>query len=172
MRTEIRRCLGRLARRPGGGGGVSRGRLLRGFDLDDFTDPSRFDELLATSAGYRRDLWHFPKPVIAAVNGPAMGGGFDLAILCDLRLGTDKALFGHPEVEFGFPPIYSPLAWLIGVGRARETLPHRPPSTPPRRSASACSTRWSKGRTSWIVPCSSPRTSWRPRRKRCILPRG
>ena len=123
MRTEIRRCLGAWRDDPSVGAVVVTGAgaaFCAGFDLDDFTDPTRFEELLASSAGYHRDLWHFPKPVIAAVNGPAMGGGFDLAVLCDLRLGSEKALFGHPEVKFGAPPIYSPLAWLIGAGRARE----------------------------------------------------
>ena len=91
-----------------------------GFDLDEFRQVERHEELLASSSRYHRDLWHFPKPTIAAVNGPAMGGGFDLACLCDLRLAATTASFGHPEIKFGAPPLYTPLRWLVGDGHARE----------------------------------------------------
>jgi enoyl-CoA hydratase/carnithine racemase len=91
-----------------------------GFDLDEFRQVERHEDLLASSSRYHRDLWHFPKPTIAAVNGPAMGGGFDLACLCDLRLAATTASFGHPEVKFGAPPLYTPLRWLVGDGHARE----------------------------------------------------
>jgi enoyl-CoA hydratase len=91
-----------------------------GFDLEEFRQPERFDELFETSARYHRDVWQFPKPVIAAVNGPAMGGGFDLATLCDVRIGSGRASFGHPEIKFGAPPLYTPLRWIVGEGVARE----------------------------------------------------
>jgi enoyl-CoA hydratase len=91
-----------------------------GFDLEEFRQPERFGELFETSARYHRDVWQFPKPVIAAVNGPAMGGGFDLATLCDVRIGSGRASFGHPEIKFGAPPLYTPLRWIVGEGVARE----------------------------------------------------
>lgn len=91
-----------------------------GFDLDEFKQQERFDELFESSSRYHRDLWYFPKPIIAAVNGPAMGGGFDLATLCDIRLCSESASFGHPEVKFGAPPLFTPLRWIVGDGLARD----------------------------------------------------
>lgn len=91
-----------------------------GFDLDEFRQPERFAELAESSSRYHRDLWHFPKPVIAAINGPAMGGGFDLATFCDIRLCSEAASFGHPEIKFGAPPLFTPLRWIIGEGLARD----------------------------------------------------
>lgn len=93
-----------------------------GFDLDDFknSDPAHKQRLFETSAAYHRKLWEFPKPVIAAVNGPALGGGFDLATLCDIRIASERARFAHPEIKFGAPPLFTPLRWIVGEGCARE----------------------------------------------------
>lgn len=91
-----------------------------GFDLNEFGNPDCFPELLKSSTEYHLDIWTFPKPTIAAVNGPAMGGGFDLTTLCDIRLCSESAVFGHPEIKFGAPPFFTPLRWIIGEGRARE----------------------------------------------------
>jgi enoyl-CoA hydratase/carnithine racemase len=91
-----------------------------GFDLKEFGRPDQFDALYFTSSRYHRDIWHYPKPVIAAVNGPAMAGGFDLATICDLRICSTAAAFGHPEIKFGIPPLFTPLRWLIGDGLARD----------------------------------------------------
>lgn len=91
-----------------------------GFDLDEFRQPERFAELVESSSRYHRDLWYFPKPVIAAINGPAVGGGFDLATFCDIRLCSEAASFGHPEIKFGAPPLFTPLRWIIGEGLARD----------------------------------------------------
>jgi enoyl-CoA hydratase len=91
-----------------------------GFDLDEFQQPERFDAILDSSSRYHRDVWSFPKPIVAAVNGAAMGGGFDLACLCDLRLASATASFGHPEIKFGAPPLFTPLRWIVGDGVARD----------------------------------------------------
>lgn len=91
-----------------------------GFDLKEFSNPDLFTELYDSSSRYHRDVWNFPKPTIAAVNGPAMGGGFDLATLCDIRLCSKSATFGHPEIKFGAPPMLTPLRWIIGEGIARD----------------------------------------------------
>jgi enoyl-CoA hydratase/carnithine racemase len=58
--------------------------------------------------------------VVAAVNGAALAGGFDLALLCDLRLASTEASFAHPEIKFGAPPLFTPLRWIVGDGLARD----------------------------------------------------
>ena len=68
---------------------------------------------------------HFPLPVIAAVNGFALGGGNELAMSCDIRLCSDNAVFGQPEVGLGITPGFGGtqrLARTIGVGKAKEML--------------------------------------------------
>ncbi len=64
-------------------------------------------------------------PVIAAVNGFALGGGCELALACDIRIGSQKATFGQPEVKLGILPGFSGsvrLPRLIGQGRAKEMI--------------------------------------------------
>lgn len=76
-----------------------------------------------TSRLYRR-IWSFPKPTIAAVNGPAIAGGCGLATLCDFTIAAPEARFGYPEVRIGFiPAIVSVfLTRQIGEKRARDLL--------------------------------------------------
>ncbi len=71
-----------------------------------------------------RRLWSFPKPLIAAVNGPAIAGGCALATLCDFTLAAPEAKFGYTEVRIGFvPAIVSVfLVRQIGEKRARDLL--------------------------------------------------
>lgn len=65
------------------------------------------------------------KPVIAAVNGFALGGGCELALACDLRVASDKVKIGQPELNLGVIPGFAGtqrLSRLIGVGRAKEMI--------------------------------------------------
>jgi enoyl-CoA hydratase/carnithine racemase len=91
-----------------------------GFDLKEFTQPDLARTIRDSSRRYHLAVWEFAKPVIAAVNGAALGGGFDLSLLCDLRIATPKAEFGHPEIKFGAPPLFTPLQWIVGAGIARD----------------------------------------------------
>ena len=91
-----------------------------GFDLTEFGQPELARAIRHNSTAYHRAVWSFPKPTIVAVNGPAMGGGFDLALLCDMRVASTAASFGHPEIKFGAPPLFTPLRWIVGDGVARD----------------------------------------------------
>jgi enoyl-CoA hydratase len=67
-----------------------------------------------------RRIWEMPQPVIAAVNGPAIAGGFDLAAFCDLRLAGRDAVFGQAEINLGLVQVIHPLYKSIGLARAKE----------------------------------------------------
>jgi enoyl-CoA hydratase/carnithine racemase len=101
----------------------SGGSFSAGFDLREFavTDPAHVERLWRSSDQFHHAVYRFPVPVIAAVDGIAYGGGFDLAVLCDLRIATDRATFGHPEAAVG-PVVYGPLHDLVGGAIARELV--------------------------------------------------
>jgi enoyl-CoA hydratase len=94
-----------------------------GFDLREFeqaaADPAFADTLWASSDRYHHAVAEFPLVTIAAVNGPAVAGGFDLAVLCDLRVASTTARFSHPEYTFG-DVVYGPLHDLVGGALARD----------------------------------------------------
>lgn len=72
-----------------------------------------------------REIETFPIPVIAAVNGFALGGGNELAMSCDIRICSDTAVFGQPEVGLGITPGFGGtqrLARLVGMGYAKQMV--------------------------------------------------
>lgn len=100
-----------------------------GMDLDNLkqlTGRTHEQNLIdsETMAMLFRSLYDFPKPTIAAVNGPAIAGGTGLATLCDFTLASPEAKFGYTEVRIGFVPaiVSSFLIANIGEKRARDLL--------------------------------------------------
>lgn len=94
-----------------------------GFDLSEFElaldDPPFAETLWASSDRYHKTVLQFPLPTVAAVNGPALAGGFDLAVMCDVRIAAATARFAHPEITFG-DVVYGPLHDLVGGAVARD----------------------------------------------------
>lgn len=98
-----------------------------GADIAELAEQGPMDGKGRAQAGQRvmRRLERCGKPVIAAVNGFALGGGCELAMACHLRVASDTAKFGQPEVKLGLGPGYGGtvrLPRLVGRGRALELL--------------------------------------------------
>lgn len=94
-----------------------------GVDIADHT-PERVESMIDTFHAIFRTLWSLDQPVVAAVQGAALGGGCELAIACDFIVASEKAKFGQPEIKVGvFAPIATlVLPRLIGRMKANELL--------------------------------------------------
>ena len=71
------------------------------------------------------NIEHFPKPVVARINGIALGGGTELALCCDIRIAADTAIMGVPEINLGIIPGYGGtqrLPRIVGVGMAKKLV--------------------------------------------------
>jgi enoyl-CoA hydratase len=101
--------------------------FVAGADISELRAKSPTEALQLARRGqyvFRR-IETSPKPVIAAVNGFALGGGCELAMACHVRVASDTARFGQPEVKLGVIPGYGGtqrLARLVGRGRALQLL--------------------------------------------------
>lgn len=101
--------------------------FVAGADIGELTDQGATGGRARALAGQQvfRRLERCGKPVIAAVNGFALGGGCELAMACHLRVASEQAKFGQPEVKLGIAPGYGGtvrLPRLVGKGRALELL--------------------------------------------------
>jgi enoyl-CoA hydratase len=85
-------------------------------------DALKYHERLAVSLRALMTPWNLRKPVIASVQGHALGGGCELAMFCDLTIAADDAQFGEPEILFSQAGPGLVMPWIIGHKRARELL--------------------------------------------------
>lgn len=92
-----------------------------GMDVTEFGgDREHKERLVEISIACFNAVGNCPKPVVAAVNGPAMAGGFALALLSDLRLASEDASFGFPELPQGIPPSYAAVRAALPAAVAAE----------------------------------------------------
>lgn len=125
MRMELEECFFQLEE-----DGEVRVIILTGGDYV-FSAGMDLKEMLAISdteisgyfhsiARYLKKIYGCKKPVIAAVGGLALGGGFNLATVCDMIIASESAIFGHPELKFGINPLFDPLRQWVGMAKAKE----------------------------------------------------
>lgn len=111
----------RLALLTGGSDGI----FAAGADIAQLRDRTSLDALRAINSALFRRIRALPLPTVAAVDGPALGGGAELAYACDLRICTDRAVFGQPEVRLGIMAGAGAtwrLPQLVGESLAKELL--------------------------------------------------
>ena len=101
--------------------------FVAGADIVEMKDktPLEAAKFAELGAGVFRKIEIMEKPVIAAVNGFALGGGCELAMACDIRIASEKAKFGQPETGLGIIPGFSGtqrLSRLVGIGKAKELI--------------------------------------------------
>jgi enoyl-CoA hydratase len=107
--------------------GAGEKSFISGADINELAvlDPRGAEDISRFGQGVLDVLEGSPKPVIAAVNGYAFGGGCELALACHMRLASENAVFGLPEVSLGIIPGYGGtqrLPRLVGLGRALEIM--------------------------------------------------
>jgi enoyl-CoA hydratase len=100
--------------------------FIAGADIGEFEGRSPFDQREAMASPRVFDIMaSFPKPVIAMINGFCLGGGCELAMSCDLRIASDNARFGQPEIKLGLIPGgggTQRLPRLVGMGHAMRLI--------------------------------------------------
>lgn len=128
MVAEVEGALAQLAADPAvrvlilaGDGGTFAG----GADIRQLRERTSVDAMQAINGRMFQQVEDFPHPVIAAVEGWALGGGCELALACDIRIAGEGARFGFPEVSLGIFPAAGGtwrLPRLVGLGRAKELV--------------------------------------------------
>ncbi|QEC51796.1 enoyl-CoA hydratase [Anseongella ginsenosidimutans] len=129
---ELHQVLRKAAADPATGGviitGTGEKAFVAGADISEFADFGPEEGTILARQGQERvfDLIEkFPKPVLAAINGYALGGGLELALACHLRIALVNARMGLPEVSLGLIPGYGGtqrLSRLAGKGKALELI--------------------------------------------------
>jgi enoyl-CoA hydratase/carnithine racemase len=93
-----------------------------GFDLNEIRKLEKVANEAYTALFHRayRAVLFCEQPVICAVGGAAIAGGFDLTMMCDIRYASTRAKFGQREIALSLTPIMDPLWRIVGLGRAKE----------------------------------------------------
>ena len=95
-----------------------------GFDRDEVQavvqGKGNYQQFIDANHLFHQMIFDYPKLIIAAINGYALAGAFDLAAICHLRIASRGSLFGHPEIRFGACPLFFPYMTLVGRGKALE----------------------------------------------------
>ncbi len=124
LRLEVAEAFGSLSGDDGIGCVVLTGAgsaFCSGMDTTQFGgDLEHRERLVTTSTAAFDGVSKCERPVIAAVNGPAIAGGFALALLCDLRIAGAQARFGYPELPRGIPPSYAAARAVLPAMVAQE----------------------------------------------------
>jgi len=106
--------------------GAGEKSFIAGADIGEFAGRTPFDQRYSMRSPRVFDIMSsFPKPVIAMINGFCLGGGCELAMSCDIRVASEKARFGQPEINLGLIPGgggTQRLPRLVGVGHAMRLI--------------------------------------------------
>ncbi|CAN5780675.1 enoyl-CoA hydratase-related protein [soil metagenome] len=105
--------------------GAGENSFVSGADINDIRARTREDGLAAINSSLFARIDSFPKPVIAAINGYALGGGCELALACDIRVAADTAKLGQPELGLGIIPgagATQRLPRIVGMGWAKHLV--------------------------------------------------
>jgi len=107
--------------------GVGDKAFIAGADINEFVgkSPAMIMDFAELGHNVVRIMETMGKPIVAAVNGYALGGGLEISMACDMRFASDKARFGQPEILLGLIPGMGGtqrLSRLVGIGLARELI--------------------------------------------------
>jgi enoyl-CoA hydratase len=105
--------------------GAGETAFVSGADINDIRARGRDDGLAAINSSLFAEIERFARPTIAAINGYALGGGCELALACDIRIASDTAKFGQPELGLGIIPgagATQRLPRIVGMGRAKHLI--------------------------------------------------
>ena len=105
--------------------GAGESSFVSGADINDIRARGRDEGLAAINSSLFSHVERFPRPTIAAVNGYALGGGCELALACDIRVASETAKFGQPELGLGIIPgagATQRLPRIVGMGWAKHLV--------------------------------------------------
>lgn len=122
LRDEIEECFDAVEADAGVGSVILTGgadAFCPSFDIAEVVE-TNLESFTHRILEYHTKIYSFPKPIVAAVSGFALAGGFDLALCGDIIIASDTAIFGHPQIRFGVNPLLAPLWRKVGPGKAVE----------------------------------------------------